>query len=211
MNYEIQVPKDHYFNDEYDKKDRWISYWYQITEVLRKKPRRVLEVGIGNGLVSDYLRKQGVQVTTCDIDPALNPNAVASVTRLPFQDEQFDVVLCAEVLEHLPFSEFQHALMNLRRVTCSWLVLTLPVSSLTYFYFATKFIPYVPPKSLSFRVPFPRQHHFDGQHHWEIGKRGYSLPRIRAEIKKAGFDLERDYAPPENMYHQFFVLHKHTA
>lgn len=56
MKFKPQVPKEHYF-EGYDEKARWISYWHQINEVLKTNARTVLEVGIGNGTVSDYLKR----------------------------------------------------------------------------------------------------------------------------------------------------------
>jgi hypothetical protein len=55
-------------------------------------------------------------------------------------------------------------------------------------------------------------HRFNGQHHWEIGKKGYELPRIIDAISGT-FDIEREYVPYENQYHHFFVLRskKHSA
>ena len=46
-----QVAPDHYFNKSYDTKERFISYWRQINEIIKLGPNRVLEIGIGNGFV----------------------------------------------------------------------------------------------------------------------------------------------------------------
>lgn len=40
--------------------------------------------------------------TTCDIDPKRNPSVVGDAQNLPFTDASFPVVLCSEVLEHIP-------------------------------------------------------------------------------------------------------------
>jgi len=63
-----QVEPDHYYNIIYDTKERFCSYWHQIQEVLLLKPSEVLEIGIGNGFVSRYLKERGINVTTLDID-----------------------------------------------------------------------------------------------------------------------------------------------
>ncbi|MDR2260270.1 MAG: hypothetical protein LBE06_04915, partial [Azoarcus sp.] len=63
-------------------------------------------------------------------------------------------------------------------------------------------------------IPFirPKPHTFDGEHYWEINKRGYSLKTVMNAIKKsgedAGFTLEKHYRVFENPYHHFFVLKK---
>ena len=102
-NFKVQVPPNHYFNIEYDSKSRWISYWYQINEVINLKPKSVLEIGVGNKTVSDYLTKIGFRVKTCDLDKSLKPDVVANILNLPFKIDSFDVVLCAEVLKTIYF------------------------------------------------------------------------------------------------------------
>jgi 2-polyprenyl-3-methyl-5-hydroxy-6-metoxy-1,4-benzoquinol methylase len=98
-----QVKSNHYFNKSYDSKERFISYWHQVNEIVRLEPDSVLEIGIGNGFVSKYLKEREVNITTLDFDPNLNPDKVGSVLDIPFEDIFFEVVACYEVLEHLPF------------------------------------------------------------------------------------------------------------
>lgn len=204
----IQVPKGHYFNLKYDSKERWVSYWYQINEILSFKPKNILEVGVGNRTVSDHLKKIGIKVTTCDIDKSLKPDVVASILNLPFKNDSFDVILCAEVLEHLPFRDFQKSLKELQRVCKKAVVITLPHFSLTNLYLGLKLIPYIPKIEFSLKVDWPFKHKFEGEHYWEIGKKGYSLQKIKNEFEKSGFKVVKSYYPKENPRHQFFVLVK---
>lgn len=201
-----QVPKEHYFNLQYDSKPRWASYWYQINAVLDKKPKSVLEIGVGNKTVSDYLKKLDIDVKTCDFDKNLQPDIIAEVAQLPLKDKSFDLVLCAEVLEHMPFSDFSKALKEIRRVTKKWVVITLPHFSITNFYLGAKLIPFIPKKELSLKIDLPIKHEFLGEHYWEIGKRGYSLDKITKMIKESGFTIEKCFYPLENPKHQFFIL-----
>jgi hypothetical protein len=57
----------------------------------------------------------------------------------------------------------------------------------------------------------PREHSFDREHYWEIGKRGFLLPTILAHIREAGFTCLRHYRIWEWPYHRFFVLEKTFA
>jgi len=203
-----QVNKSHYFNLQYDSKQRWISYWYQISEVLNSKPKKVLEIGIGNKVVSDYLRKIGIKVTTCDFDKSLKPNIVADIRNLPFNTNNFDTILCAEVLEHIPFSDFEKAIGEIRRVTKKWAVITLPHFSITDIYLGVKIIPFIPKREFSIKVGLPIEHKFLGEHYWEIGKKNYSLSIVKNKIKKSGFKIFKAYYPKENPSHQFFIIKK---
>ena len=70
-------------------------------------------------------------------------------------------------------------------------------------------IPFLPEFCFAFKVPFAREHMFNGQHFWEIGKRGYGVKKIRNILEKY-FVVEKEFVPFENQYHRFYVLKKKT-
>ncbi|MDP2895539.1 MAG: methyltransferase domain-containing protein [bacterium] len=195
-----------YFEDGYDSKARFCSYWHQIHEIVSLKPRKVLEVGIGNGFLLDYLRKRGYNVTTVDIDEELNPDYFASVLSLPFEDDSFDVVACFEVLEHVAYSSFSQALREIHRVCRVSAVLSIPDSSRIYTFWLRA--PRIGDIRSMIAVPRlkPRQRSRCASHFWEIGIAGYPLSRVLAEFKGAGFQVVRNYRLFEHPYHRFFVL-----
>ena len=119
-----QVEPSHYFTESYDLKGRFISYWHQIHEIIRLRPKRVLEIGIGNGFVSKYLKERRTNVLTLDIDKNLNPDIVGSVLDVPFSDNSFEVVVCYELLEHLQYENFYKALSEIFRVSKSYAILS---------------------------------------------------------------------------------------
>ncbi len=195
-----------YFSKEYNDLKRWMSYWYQIKEVLELNPKSVLVVGKGDGLVPMYLKTWGLDVVTLDNDESLSPDIEASVLSIPLNDNSFDAVLCAEVLEHLSYSEFNKALSEIKRVAKTDAIISLP-----HFGPAIRFllkIPFLPELRFILKLPYPIKHQFKGEHYWEIGKRGYPLRRIRNDIKKSGFTIKNDYIVFENPLHHFFVLKK---
>ena len=112
----------------------------------------MLEIGVGNKLVSDYLKKIGLRVTTCDFDISLKPDVVADVSNLPFKESSFDLVLCAQLLEHLPFGKFSKALREIRRVCKKSAIITLPHFSITNLYFGLKLILFIPTKQFSLKI-----------------------------------------------------------
>jgi len=190
---------------KYDYKDRWISYWHQIDEVLKLEPKTVLEIGIGNQTVSDYLKKQGIEVKTLDIDKKLSPDFIASVTDMYIDNNSFDAILCAEILEHLPFEKFEQCLKELGRVSRKNVVLSLP-----HFGPPLKIsfkIPLIKEIKIAFKFPYYPKHKSNGVHYWEIGKRGYSPKKIRNIIKRY-FKIQKEFIPFENQYHHFYILEK---
>ncbi len=206
-----RIAKSHYFN-EYNSLERFISYYYQSKLVLELNVKNVLEVGVGNGLTSFYLIKNGVKVTTCDINKTLRPDYVADIRELPFSDTEFDLIYAYQVLEHLPFDEFDMVLNELFRVSKKFVVISLPCSSTAFelvlrFPFLNKifmknFI------DLFFRIPyFFRKFRFDGQHYWELCSKGCSFGVIRRMLRNR-FKIIKEVRPVINSYHYFFVLEK---
>ncbi|MEE3368090.1 MAG: methyltransferase domain-containing protein [Planctomycetota bacterium] len=99
----IQFEPESYANLRYDSKRRFCSYWHQLNETHNVGARTVAEIGVGSRFTSTYLQRQGIQHTSIDIDARLNPTITASVLDIPLEDNLFDVAVCFEVLEHLPF------------------------------------------------------------------------------------------------------------
>jgi SAM-dependent methyltransferase len=101
-----------------------------------ESPRRVLEVGCGEGVVLATLaaRLPGTRFAGLELDKtALRQARVrcpgATLVRgdaceLPFGNQCFDLVVCLEVLEHLP--EPVRALRELRRVARGGCLLSVP-------------------------------------------------------------------------------------
>ena len=195
-----------YFDPNYDDEKRWMSYFHQVKEILAFKPESVLVIGKGNGLVSEYLKLDGIKTVTLDIDKSLGPDIVASVIKMPFKDNEFDIALCAQVLEHSPYSDFEKSLLEIKRVVRSGAVISLP-----HFGPAIRFLfkfPIFPEIKFMIKIPYPKKHIYKGEHYWEIGKLGYPARKIKKSIKEIGFTIEKDYIVFENPLHHFFILKK---
>ncbi|MDD4082331.1 MAG: class I SAM-dependent methyltransferase, partial [Sphaerochaetaceae bacterium] len=122
----VQVKKEHYSNKGYNDIFRFLSYQHQIESIISLNPKTILEIGIGNKLVSNQLKEMGYKVTTCDFDPKLKPDFVGDIRNLPFKKNEFDIVVAFEVLEHLPFEDFEKALSEMKRVSKKNCIISLP-------------------------------------------------------------------------------------
>lgn len=121
-----QVGAEHYSEPGYNSKERVCSYWHQVDELLGLGATSVLEVGPGSGVVTEWLRRAGLRVTTLDMDPAVGADLEGSVTTLPLPDGAVDAALCCQVLEHLPFDQLEPALAELGRVVRLGVVISVP-------------------------------------------------------------------------------------
>jgi ubiquinone/menaquinone biosynthesis C-methylase UbiE len=199
--------KYNYNSFEYDCIERWASYYYQISEVIKLKPEKIIEVGSGNGTVRNYLSNLGIKVMAVDIEKENNPDILASVEKIPVVDNFVDLILCAEVLEHLPFDKFIDCLKEIKRVTKKYAIISLPHWGR---HFAMEFkLPYFKKIQWQYKFSlFPKKHKFNGYHYWEIGKKDYKLNLIKNKMLEAGFEIIDDYIAFEMPYHHFFILKK---
>lgn len=182
----------------------------QLVELNRLAPDTLLEIGKGSGFVSDFIRKAGIEVTTFDINPALEPDVVGSIDNLveQFGNDSFDCVVCAEVLEHLPFEKFEFYLDQLRSVCRRGCVVTLPRCDHPWFEFRLMVrLPGLWPREIYMRMPKPgAARTIYAGHHWEINSTpGTSLKQVRETIKRY-FTITEDYRLRAYNRHHFFIL-----
>lgn len=195
-----------YAFNKYNYIERWISYWHQIDEIDRLRPVEILEIGPGNKFVTGYLSNLGYSIKTLDINKDNHPDVVGSVLELPFDDNSFDLILCSEVLEHLPFDNFTVALEQMKRVTKKYIVLSLPHWG--WLFYAKIKLPFLKYKKFYFKLSGFKKHKPGGEHFWEIGKAGYPFKKVKRIIEKQKFKILKEYLDPDSPYHHFFILEK---
>ncbi len=210
MTYEPQVDKSHY-GKKYRHLDRWDAYFHQLAFIGRAAPTTVLEVGPGEGVVTREMREGGIAVTTVDIAPDLSPDVVASVTDLPFDAAQFDAVVACEILEHIRFEDVPHALAEISRVIRTHAIISVPHPGNILFSAIVK-IPFIRQFSVRIQIPFFwKTHTFDGQHYWELGKRGYPVSRFIDAARGAGLTLVVTEKYTDDPAHRFFLFEKRSV
>jgi SAM-dependent methyltransferase len=208
---EIQVEKKHYYG-RYDNLPRFISYFYQIELAKGLNPKTILEIGVGNKTVSNYLKQHRFDLTTCDFDEELEPDCVADIRELPFRNNCYDLVIACEILEHLPWGEVDKALGELYRVTKRYTIVSIACARAAFelvfrFPRIAKILkrPFI---SIFLRMPLSfMKIRFRGQHYWEIGRWDYPIRKIRQLLRKR-FDIQKEVTPMLSSYHRFFILEK---
>ncbi len=208
--YNLQVDAAKYLNENYLGAARFLGYHEQLMSVFKLKDvKTIAEIGPGNGVTTALLRHFGYEVQTIDFDYRLSPDIECSILQLQERVHQtFDVVLCFEVLEHLEFEDFEAALQNLNAITNQYLILSLP-----YVGYTIKFLAYLSrlgERKIEFikRIPpFWKTHVFNGEHYWEIGKKGYSRRKIR-EVLSRHFQIHKEWLFTYNHSQLFYQCQK---
>ena len=194
-----------YFSDHYFSMVQLTSQAQQVHDIHSLAPRDVLEIGIGNGFTSSFLRMSGYDVTTADINGDLQPDYVAPLGDLPslLKGRQFDLVVCCEVLEHMPWSEFEKSIATMRQLS-DRLYLTLPNYAKFFGFSGFLDIPRIRRlMNVGAYLPIPRK--ISPEHFWEIGTSRETSARAIKKILRRHYPKVRDYSYRLNRYHHAFV------
>jgi|GEM_PF-1751864 len=193
-----------------------------------KSGSNILDIGAGSGAFSFEMMKRGYDVIRCDLlfgitqkevkgyeqafikagfkSPFVQANAIS----IPFKDESFDGVLCADVLEHIP--EEERALEEIRRVLKKDGILVTSTPAIGFH--KGKFKGFF--RSLYEKPFFKKLDIWDELHLYpdrmmkEKGHlREYSLEMWKERCERYGFELE-DYEWQYKLFGAFFVELSHT-
>jgi len=102
-----------------------------LIEIIPKTNRTILEIGARDGYLSKKLTDFFYPVVALDLqNPKIeHPGVICiegNVTKLQFNDNSFDCILCSEVLEHIPPSGLHQACDELIRVAKHHIIVGVP-------------------------------------------------------------------------------------
>ena len=106
----------------------------RTADLMAKVPSgldRMLDIGARDGFFSHLLAERSRSVTALDLEsPSIKGERIECVqgdaTKLQFADDTFDLVFCAEVLEHVPSVSLRQACTELARVSNRYLLIGVP-------------------------------------------------------------------------------------
>lgn len=99
--------------------------------MIPERGARALDVGARDGFLSVQLTSRFTEVTALDLSrPDISHPGVTCVesdaSAMPFEDGRFDLVLCSEVLEHIPSPVLERACAEIVRVARKWVLIGVP-------------------------------------------------------------------------------------
>ena len=106
----------------------------RVADLMRLLPAGLstaLDIGARDGFLSKTLAQQGMHVTALDLEcPVVTHPRVSCVkgdaTALQFGARSFDLVFCAEVIEHIPAPALQAACKEMARVADRFVLIGVP-------------------------------------------------------------------------------------
>lgn len=107
----------------------------EILNLINQLKGNVLDFGCGKGKTVELLRTQGTEAYGIEIDRQAIRNSIVNVISpyitlydgnlpSPYSDNQFDNIICIEVLEHIP--DFKRAIKEFNRVSNDKVIITVP-------------------------------------------------------------------------------------
>jgi len=203
--YELSYDYNFYW-DSCNNISNFASYYQQLNTINKYKPNNVLEIGVGNRLVTNQLKNKGINVTTVDINPKLNPDYVCDIRHLEVINTHFDLICAFEVLEHIRFSNFEDALISLKKHSSKYIIISLPIKATGITFYLN--LPKIKPIYYYLNLPIPlRQKSIQNNtaHFWEIDKVGFEKSKI-INILRKHFNILEHYRLYMNPRHYMFVL-----
>lgn len=129
----------------YELEEIWDEKWFsgedlnrvkKLSEVvLSSSSKSILDVGCGNGLFLNYLNANhkenfnricGVERSEIAIKHVKTEKYIASIDKLPFNNSEFEIVSCQEVIEHLPSDIYINSIKELGRVASKYVLISVP-------------------------------------------------------------------------------------
>lgn len=209
--YDIQIKdSEKYKKNNYVTPRRWSSYALQVREAMLAKPKRILEIGPGNNIVTNILKGMGYDVQTLDIDNRLGVDYVGDISDQRILSQlcnKYDLLIACQIFEHIEYADFLRSLKQSKMVAPK-AVISLPYTELnSKFFHLVLRIPGINNWSITKKIIYKTiKHDFNGEHYWEIGKQGFSLNKVKNDILGTGWTIDKAFLNPDNPFHFFFVL-----
>ena len=127
------------YHKKLDKKWRYYPVYRAkmnfVEEFLGNTPKKssILDVGCGEGILVEKFRNMGYNLRGMDLNYSSEYVKKGDITKIPFKNTEFDVILCLDVIEHLDFEDQKKALDEINRILKDNGTLLLAIPNLAHF------------------------------------------------------------------------------
>lgn len=101
-----------------------------IEKLIPDSVTSIVDVGCGNGVITNYLAKKykvvGVDRSSKALEFVSGDKVQASSDNIPLPNGSFDLVLSSELLEHLEEKVFEGTVIELKRLSKRYVLITVP-------------------------------------------------------------------------------------
>lgn len=208
---EKELCKSEYFRGLYFDIYQLFSLSEQISLIHKYSKEfnnpKIVEIGKGNGFVSNFLKRAELDFLTFDINKNLEPDIVGNI--LEFSNlvkSEVNIVVACEILEHLPFDMFESSLEQISKVTNKYLIITLPEFK-KFFGFNIQFrLPKLKRFSIPFFLKYKGNKILGSGHFWEVDYNENTKRKNIESIIEKYFKIVDSGKFHTNPYHNFYVL-----
>ena len=124
-------------NEKYYESFDWNSFnklpvnAKNILNLIPKDVKNIIDIGCGNGLITNILHEKGFDVLGVDrSENALkfvkSPILKSNCDSIQVKDKSFDLVLSSELLEHLEDDVFKKTLNEIDRISSKYILISVP-------------------------------------------------------------------------------------
>jgi len=122
------------WDEEYFTPDNKIRIEF-IHKLIPSECKSILDVGCGNGILTNYLNDNfsndfiricGTDRSETSLKMVKGEKVQSDITSLPFKDNEFEIVTCLEVIEHLPQKVYAQALKEIERIAEKYVIISVP-------------------------------------------------------------------------------------
>ena len=102
----------------------------ETTNMIPTDIASILEVGCGDGRISNIINKKynvtSIDINQTKIQEVSAKKIIADISNLPIKNDTYDLVISAEVIEHLDDDTFDKALKEMVRVCKKYILISVP-------------------------------------------------------------------------------------
>jgi hypothetical protein len=187
----------------YRRDDAWLAFFAGVATQITTgiAPKTVLDAGCAIGLLVEQLRAQGVDAEGVDISeyaiaqahPSVQPYVRIGSVAQPF-GKRYDLIVCIEVVEHMPAAEAEAAIANLCAHTDDLLFSSSPLDYKEATHFSVRPVEHW--AELFARQGFYRDIDFDARFltPWaaRFRRRSEPVPRLVRDYERRQWELTRE-------------------